>query len=343
MKKNLRLLFILVLLAAVAGVAYYASSNKKTVVHNEFTEFAIADTASIDKIFIADFRNRTVLLERNTHDPYWTLDGEHRARYDAVKLLLETFERIEVKAPVPITSRDNVIKMISTTAVKVEIYQHGELSKTYYIGTCTQNHVGTFMVLENADGNRSKDPFIMDMQGFTGCLRQRFFTNTEDWRFTGVFTYPNLEIDKIEVLHHNEPERSFEIQFGGENDIRLFSKMNGSNVTAFDTLTVKDYMLLYKKRHFESFNSHLTDSQEDSLLKTIPAFTIRVTGNDASVQKVDLYWKQPSFVQYDWEGNELQWDGDIMYGCTDGDDVVTIQRPHFGPLVEGIEYFLGAP
>jgi hypothetical protein len=343
MKKNLRLLFILIILAAAAGVAYYFNSNKETVVNQEFSEFAVQDTSTITKIFIADYNNQTILLERNTDDPHWTLNGEFRARYDAVKLLLETFERIGVKGPVPISARENVIKMISSTAVKVEIYQSDELSKVYYIGSCTQDHVGTYMVLETVDGDRSPDPFITHMSGFTGCLRQRFFTGEEDWRYTGVFAYPNLEFSKIEVLHNYEPERSFEIQFAGENDIKLYSRISGGYISEFDTLAVKDYMLMYKKRHFESFNSHLNEAGEDSLLKTIPAYTIRVTGNDNDIQKVDLYWKQASSVQYDFEGNELLWDGDHMYGCQDGRDVVFVQRPHFGPLLQGIERFLNVP
>lgn len=340
MKKNLRLLFILVILAVAAGVAYYFNDSKETPMNQEFTEFAVADTASIDKIFIADFKNRTALLTRNTEDPYWTINGEHRARYDAVKLLLETFSRIGVKSPVPVTARENVIKMISSTALKIEIFTNGEHAKTYYIGSCTPDHVGTYMVLETPDGDISPDPFIMEMRGFTGCLRQRFFTDEEDWRFTGVFAYPELDFSKIEVIHHNEPERSFEIHFEGENEIKLFNRFTGGYMPAFDTLAVKDYMLLYKKRHFESFNSHLSPEAEDSLLKTIPAYTLRVTGNDNEVQKVDLYWKQPSSTQYDYEGNELRWDGDHMFGCADGDDVVLIQRPHFGPLLQGLERFL---
>lgn len=338
MKKNYTLLLVLVGLTAIAAIAWLmtdSGGNLKEV----YSDFAIADTSAVDRIYISDATGAEVNLTRGDDGRFWIVNGKYKAREDASKLLLKTFARIGVKAPVPQPTQANVVSMIAGTGTRVEIFENGKFSKAYLIGTCTQDHFGTYMVLEHADGKRSAEPLIMHMEGFTGCLRQRFFTNEEEWRYTGIFDYPKLEISKVEMINHGAPENSFAIEYGGGNDLKLQTKFGNRYLPVFDTLAVKDYLLKYKKVHFETFNSHLSPAGEDSLLKSLPAYTLRVTENGGNVKKVDLYWKKPIKAQWEIDGDILEWDGDRMYGCTDGDDVVLVQRYGFDPLLRGIEQF----
>ena len=67
----------------------------------EGTDFAIADTSTVDKIFIADMDGGQVTLTRPTQGSLWDVNGQFKAREDAVNLLLKTFHRARVQGRWP--------------------------------------------------------------------------------------------------------------------------------------------------------------------------------------------------------------------------------------------------
>ena len=72
MNKNLRLFYILLLVTATAaGLRYYEGQNSAEIQSYDSAAFAVADTASVDRIFIADKDGNSVLIERTT-GRYWT-------------------------------------------------------------------------------------------------------------------------------------------------------------------------------------------------------------------------------------------------------------------------------
>ena len=338
MNKNLRLLVILIALAAGAGVMWSLNGGSDA---RPLANFEITDTLAITKFVIQDSDNNRAVLERDPNNKYWDLNQTYKAREDAVNLILKTVNRIRVKGPVPTTARQNVLRQIAGTGKKVEFYQGGDKPvKTYYIGTATQDHTGTYMLLETPEDGKSTEPFIVYMEGFVGFLNTRFFTDVEEWRYTGLFDYPGLNIKQVDVINHENLEHSFTINYGGDNDLKLESRYFKTFVPDFDTLAVKDYLLLYKKVHIETYVSHMTPAAEDSLLNTSAAYTVSVTDNVGGKKKIDLYWKTGGAPLYDELGNTLPWDGARMYSVVNGDDVVLVQRFVFDPILQSIERFL---
>lgn len=341
MKRNLTLLVILIVLTGVAYLAYTMGWGDSSQSVRPLADFAIEDTSVVTKVFIADQDGNQALLERQ-EDNTWMLNGTYRAMDYKVQNIMQCFQNIKLKGQVPKATRPGVIAMLAGRGRKVEIYEGERLIKTWYIGTCTQDHFGTYMLLETPEQGRSPEPVIMRMEGFTGCLMQRFFAWEGEWRHTGIFNYPDLEVSRVELINHAEPDNSFEINYGGGNNLELYSPLLNSSIARFDTLAVKDYLLKYKKVHFETFTSGLSESQEDSLKNALPAYTLRVTEKGGDVRKVDLFWKTPVQPQVDPEGNVLQWDGDRMYGVTASGEVVLVQRFTFDPLLVGISRFAQA-
>jgi hypothetical protein len=340
MKKNFALLIVLIVLTVATGIIYYYFNDDATrITEQKEFDFSVSDSAYIDRIFIADTDNRYVDLTRNQGESLWTVNNKFKARKDATDLLLKTFQRIGVKSKVPVATQEGVIKMIAGRGLKAEIYSENELLKTYLIGTCTQDHFGTYMVLELPDGSRSPEPLIMHMEGFTGCLRQRFFTDEDDWRYTGIFSYPELDLSEVSFTDHNDSLNSFKIAYGGANDIKLYG-YGGMEFPTFDTLAVKDYLLLFKKAHLETYNNHLSPSGLDSLSIIRPAYTIHAIGNDGVKSSIDLYWKQPIKPQSNPDGSLMKWDGDRMYGMLPTGEIVLVQRYTFDHFLHGILGFM---
>ena len=164
--------WIFIVLAVVLGAAaYYISTSKNSgsTIEADERDFAIADTQNITKIFIASRHDRSSLLERQA-DGTWTVNKDYKARKDGIDILLETINRITVKAPVSKAKFDHVVKHLSTRGVKVEIYKDGKKPfKTYYVGTPNQDHTGSFMMIDGAT-----KPFLMHMEGFFGFLSTRY-------------------------------------------------------------------------------------------------------------------------------------------------------------------------
>jgi len=333
MKKNRKLLLVLIVVAAAVFMIFNAKKPKGNIAAKPLANFTIDDTASIDRIFIIDADQVSVTLERDPNSRYWDLNQKYKARKDAVDLLLRTFKRIKVKSPVPATARENVIRLLAGAGKKVEIYQGGNTPvKTYIVGNATQDHTGTYMLLETAEEGRSSEPFIVHMEGFTGFLSTRFFTDENEWRYTGVFDYPTLDVKRIEMVNHHLPFHSFSIDYNGGNDLKL-NDFRGESIAAFDTLRLKDYLLLYKKAHVETYQSHMAPAQEDSLKQSPPAYTLRVIDNAGEAKELQLYFKKPVLEAYDEQGNIEPWDLARMYFVYQG-EVGLAQLFVFDPLIK---------
>ena len=297
-------------------------------------DFAIADTAAVDKIFIADKDGNQALLERSS-GRYWKLNGTHLARKDAVDLLLKTFLRARVQRPVPQGELSTVNRLLAGRGKKVEIYQGGETPvKTWYIGTSTQNHTGTYMVLADANGQLAEEPFIVHMEGFTGFLSTRFFTDEREWRYTGMFDYPGNSLRRVEVELTEAGGRLYAMEVDSVGTLRVEGAPLSSRV---DTMFWQDRFNRFRKVHLETYNNHLTSNAEDSLLnRAEPAFRLRAWGQDEDVpNEIELYWKAPISDTYDDNGELNEWDGSRMYAVYK-DEAVLVQRFVFDPLLAGL-------
>jgi len=82
----------------------------------------VQDTASVTKIFLADKKDRTILVEK-IKPGEWELNEEHKARNSAVNQLLETMKNLVPKYPVPEAAHNTIVSQLAAASVKVEVYQ----------------------------------------------------------------------------------------------------------------------------------------------------------------------------------------------------------------------------
>ena len=333
-------LVLLLIAALFAFAAYYYFTNQKSTLEEKegaLAGFAIEDTASIDKIFIADATGNNVLLSKE--EGKWKVNDLYDARPDNIRLLMKTFFRIAVKMPVPKSAFDVVVKNIATGATKVEIYQGEEKpSKVYYVGGPTINHQGTYMLLEE-DGVKSTWPYIMHIPGFYGYLSTRFFTNAQQWRDAVVFKYQPEEIKKIKMEFFNTPEASFII----ENDagkLKLFDMHSKQLVQGYDEQQLQNYVERYQKVYYEMIDEESSQEKKDSILSTQPHIAISVHDVKGDSNEIKLY-HMPNFKgMLDFEGNEAAHDLDRMYGYLNNDLFTYVQFATFDQLTLPQSHFL---
>ena len=241
-------LFYIVLIVLIAALIWFLSTNKKTTINVE-NNFALSDTASVSKIFIADRNGTTITLNRNEKN--WVINNKYRVRKDAIRTILTTINQIRIQRPVSKNAFDNVIKNLATTGVKIEIYTNQETpKKTYTIGSSTSNHLGTYMLLSG-----SEIPFITHIPSFNGFLSPRYGIqgnklSEKDWRTTNIFSLKAEKIARVIVNHLQQPEKSFTLN---TDSMTLFN--NSYNEVSFNREKALQLLNAFKLLNCESYKN----------------------------------------------------------------------------------------
>jgi len=328
MKKVIIGIVSLLVLAAATVLVY--RSQKASTIKGELTDFAVTDTASIDRITLKNEAGETIDLERQPNGS-WTVNDKYKARPDAVKTLLYTINKVSVKAPVSQQSMQTVLKNIIASHVLVDIYQGGdEPVKSYYVGGPGQFHTGTNMMMKS-----SSRPFVMHIEGFHGFLTPRYFTNINEWRHRGVFEYNPEEIRSVEVDYPERPENNFKIEHPDPQDpYVVLSGKDMEPVESADQLLVSSYLASYKMVHYESYEETKDSAFIDSVKASTPMFTIDLVTQAGETHTVNGY-RKPMKGGYDYEDNPIDYDLDRLYIWVDSSEFLVAQYVIFDKLTKG--------
>ena len=328
MKRNLLLLLVVLVLGTL--VWWLASERGSGTLIGPLAGFAVADTSKVTRIFIAEHNGRSVDLTRTAEG--WKVDGAFLAKKYHVDLLLKTFLRAEVRSPVPKSAEANVLKTMSSTAKKVEIYEgDGKPVKVWYVGHPTQEHVGTYMLLEIPGEGRSNTPFIVGMSGFTGHLNSRFHSDLDEWRSSEVFQFTDPgSIATVHVEHPRDPTTSFTVNYAGGN--RLTLKDGAGVEIPMDSLAVKDLLLKFKKLNYEHIDRAMPLAKRDSLTATLPNSIVTVVDKSGTATAVKLWLRKPENEGVDESGAPLQHDVNRMHAVMADTVLVVVQRHLFDAI-----------
>lgn len=321
-KTNLLLLIVIVILVGVSIAIYFVRNYDS---QSTLRDFAVEDTASINKIFLANKSGSAVTLERAGN--HWTVNKQYTARRDFVNNLLTTIKKIEVSSPVSSAKMERVMKDLAVQGIKVEIYQDDELVKTYYVGGVTEDNNGAYMILENSDR-----PFILSRPGFTGYLTVHYLPELSEWRERIAFNYNIEDIAKVYVEYPDKSE-SFIAERLGENNYNL-KNIDGSNVVVpFDTLRVKEFVSRIKFVGFETFILDSLQAQKrDSLQKTEMLASFTIEDKAGAKSRLVIYRRPNTTGLFDPQGNIFEYDVDNLYGILNNGEVVILQYPIIDPI-----------
>jgi hypothetical protein len=264
----------------VAGIALFSIYNKKTsTIVGDLRDFAVSDTASIDKLFLVDREGNKSLLTRVSAGK-WMVNNKYNARQESINNLLGTVKSLEVKSPVGKNLYNNTMKLMASKSVKVEIYQKGNLVKTYYVGHPTMDNLGTFMYIEN-----STVPYIMHIPGFNGFLSTRYLTNENEWRERFVFHFDSRTIVGINIVNSTKLDRSFSIARNLDSTYTLAYTQPTLKQVPYDIVKMRKYLDVFSNTNFERIDNRLGKVQADSILKTAPFASVSVT-DDRNYKKI---------------------------------------------------------
>jgi hypothetical protein len=344
-RRNLLILIIAAVLLIIAAVLVL--NPQSGTFRGETNDFAVADTASVTKIFMADKNNRTVLLERKATGN-WLLNGEYKARNTGIDMILETIKNLSTKYPVPKKAHDNVIAQMAARSVKVEIYQnvsrisffgqqwfmHEKRTKTYYVGGSTPDNLGTLMLMEESD-----IPFVVHILGFRGYVAARYSTLEKDWRDHTVFKKPLRDIRKVIMEIPMDAVSSFEVQ-NINGDLRLFNPKD-QRYEKYDTLKLLNFMSSFADLRYEALLDEIDPHRRDSIIHSPPRNIITLIGSDGDSTVLKAFSKPNDDKRYDLEGKIYVLDLDRAYALVNNDrDFVLIQYFVFDKVLKPLSYFI---
>ena len=322
MKKSYVVLVVLILVTVLLFI-----NDKNYNVKQELRDFSIEDTSAISKIYFADKFGNEITLNKTIDG--WIVNNKYSIRLDAIKTLLGTIKSIEVKNPVSNSMHNNVIKNLASKSVKIEIFLENEKkpNKTYYIGSAGPEMIGSFMLLEN-----SSKAFVMYIPGFNGFLAPRYnidgsSVNLDLWRDRSLIKLNPRKISSIEIINHDDSNKSYKISKEEEN-YTLYNQKSQQNISkAFSD----KYFNLFRKVNCEGFMNDF--SKKDSLLNSNPFHTIRIDSEEKGIIEFNTYHKSPKRKEYlDYKGTPLKYDQDRFFAYIN-DDLLLIQFYTFNQLL----------
>lgn len=311
-------IIILILIIIISIIVFY-KSNDKSPIQKELKNFAIEDTTNVNKVFFADRFNNTVTL--NKSDGEWLVENKYPIRPDAIEYLLKTMKSIEVKHPVSNSMHDKIIKNLSTSAVKVEIYTDNteKAFKTYYVGGETKDMIGSYMIMEN-----SSRAFAVYIPGFNGFLAPRYnidgaVVSVDLWRDRTIYNYNPDEIKSVSIENLDNDNESFSIY--KENGNYYFTK--NKSTKRIPSKNGKQYFDLFKKVNGEGFMNDF--SKKDSIFNSKPFHIITIQDIYNNTTTLQSFHKKPDKEEYlQIDGKKQEYDVDRMYAKFN-DDLLLIQ------------------
>ncbi len=331
-----RLIILAVAVCALGLLTWFTMDlmKNKGKSDTELIEFSIADTSSVDKIIITDAFSNKIELVRNGKT--WTETNGDCISIANVNFILETFKNIEFKGYLPENSIEKFTNLMASQSTMVEIFQHGEWTKTWYIGPSSADHYGQIMLLDSEEFGKSGKPVIMKIKGENGIIEPRFFADKRKWACTNIFALGIDQISKVDLKVYDDPTMSFSVTKKGS---RVDVYQQGIKLPNVDTAMVYRYLQKYKKIHFDIANFELSDKQVDSLKKSMPFAKLTVSETNGKKTTLRMFRIKSPNQSVNEFGEIVDVDMDRFWCELPSGDVVKCQYFVFNPLILGHIYF----
>jgi hypothetical protein len=331
-----KIIILVVGILTIGALGWYTISLLSTdgSSDSQFIEFAVEDTTSVNKIIITDpFSNRIELVKKENS---WT-DGKGGCiSQPNVHFILEALNKITFKGYLPDKAEKKFTELMATSHTKVEIFQNGEWTKTWYIGPPSQDHLGQIMLLETADDGKSENPVMMSIKGMYGIIEPRFFADSRKWICTNIFSLDIGKIARVDVSYPKESYRNFSIS---QKKMRYTVTQNGEKLSNVDTSNIFRYLQGYQKVHFELANYELSKKQCDSLKKSQPFCVLAVKETSGKSTKLKMFRIASTTPQRNEFGETVNMDMNKFWCELPNGDLVKCQYFTFNPLILGHVFF----
>lgn len=329
----------LAIIALVGAIGYFYYSFSPTTLAKAESDFGTSDIGKISKVRITKAGNDTLLL--TLKDKKWRVNNRYIVNEDPFTQLFAALQKMQVKAPVPESANDNVIKELLEKYTYVQLFENGSDKpfKAFYVGGPTLDNKGTYMLLE-IDGKTASKPYVVSVPGYNGYLSGRFNTTEENWRSRWISKDDGTNITEAKITYHRKPENSFSLTRNESGELAVSSPTK-TTAKQPNQNYLEQYMTFLEALSLESYENN--NSIKDTILKTQPYCTVTIRHKDGSKSETVIYYmpiNPHSMKQFDEFGVPLIYDVERYYATiNDGKDFVMIQYYVWGKALRSYDDF----
>ncbi|HRZ42047.1 MAG TPA: DUF4340 domain-containing protein [Bacteroidales bacterium] len=348
MPKRTRITIVLLSLLVVLGAAAVILQKQSRSQASFFSEFAVSDTSNITSIILTDRDNRTITLERISPGE-WKLNKAYTANSVVIESLLKTLYNIEVKGLVAKSAHNAAVSNMAARNTYVRIYQkvprirlgkmnlfpHIKMTKSYYVGGPTQDHLGTYMKLPDNDRI-----YITYVPGQNAFLSLRYSTSESDWRDHTIIALTIQHIKSVEAEIPGRPDESYRIEKTGERTFNMYQYYDKPVTIPLDSIRVLEFLAAFRNIKYEGLINDITQERRDSILNSVPMQTLTITGTDNRKHTIVTFRRKSPYAFDEVTGKVLQWDRDRLYALiNDGKDLTLCQFYVFDEILKPFTWF----
>ena len=348
-KKNKNILLGSVSIAVVALAVVVIGTRKSGTLDADLKSFAVKDTASITKIFLANSVGNKTLLDKTSGT--WIVNEKYNPVMNNVLDLLDCIQNIEIKAPVAKSAQENINKQMAINATKVEIYYTDYRiklprlklwkftnKKTYYIGQPTQDNMGSYAIMEGA-----KMPCVVYLPGFRGFVTPKYSSVEDEWRSHLIVDLKLAQIQEITSTDFENPDNSFRIVRSGNRNFDMIHSTTNQRLVPYDTLKLLDHLSDYRNLNYEAIDNTLSQAEKDSIFNgKYKELTITDTrGNKTTITMYHLS-NQYDTVSYESSIDIMDaYNRDRFYAVINGnkDEICLCQYFVFDRIIQPFDYY----
>lgn len=337
-----------VLLALVATTIWWMRAPRDTFANDIETQFAYEHISQIQRIFISDWGTNQAELIRQPDGSSWLYVNKATgrtfpARPDAMRSLLESIEKIRVRMKVADAAAPNVIKSMTGTSRKIQLFDaQGNILRSYSVGGPAERGEGTFMLMDGATR-----PCVTYIPGWVGSVHTRFIVTEALWRDKALFRLNPNDVEQVQVEYQDplQMQHSFRINKKGEKNYDVLPVSSVTNVIGNDKQN-KDNVLTY----MDDFNSVVAEvivydkKIRDSVIVQKTFATVQYkTKSDTALHQFKLYpMFNPGANRGDGRPGVRQQIERYYVDAGNEDNFYVVQHPVIQKILWGYSYFFQA-
>jgi hypothetical protein len=334
MKKNLIYLGILIVLAVVA---YLALNRKSNPFPEGDTNFKVEDVEEVTDIFLSNPQGNRVHLNKRDKDN-WVVNDSFQAKPTRIVSILDALATQEATQLLPEAQHDFVVKSMSSSAVKVEVYKGKKKTNAFYVAMQPTPENTTVMLNIKEDGQNAKRLYIVKQGIQNNFLGVRYLTDSEDWRDQQILYIPKDELAQIKITYPVTPENSFTMNLKPSLSVQGETVLEGKT---FNKKRAESYAGFFDKLYCLGFENDYY--LKDTFVKAFTPFAkIELKGKDTTLS-LDIYYRQVykgthSIIEY----NGVQYDGDTFFGWLNKRDFILVGKNSIQKLLRSYDEFYTA-
>ena len=256
-KNQLRLMLLAALTAATVLVFWWLQPENRLEVPQDI--FQIAELNKIDRVELESDSAAVVL---GFTEGKWRVNDRYDADGNMIRVLFATLQQARPKRAVARAWQDSIFTTLSTSGVKVSLFEGEQLRKHFFAGGNATRSQAFFADPE------TKEVYVMTIPGYRVYVSGILELNESGWRDKLVFGFNWQNFKSLEALFPARPSENFRVAmtrdfFGIESMPEADTSRLNNFLDDVSLLTVDEYLTL--------------PGLSDSLDQAEPQLEIRVT------------------------------------------------------------------